>query len=70
MDPKLYYKEHIAKRAIKSLEAVMVLRRLRSISLTTARQLFGVTVAPVMDYASNVWMYVCNKKILATMNRA
>ena len=38
--------------------------------LATARQLFGATVAPVMDYASNVWMYACNKKLLATMNRA
>ena len=70
MDPKLYYKEHIAKRAIKSLKAAMALRHLRSISPTTARQLFGATVTPIMDYASNVWMYACNKKILATMNRA
>ncbi len=54
MDTKLKYKEHIARAATKGLEAVMELRRLRGLSPPTARQLFTATVAPVVDYASNV----------------
>ena len=69
MDPKLNYKKHIAERASKSLQAAMALRRLRAISPATTRQLFGATVAPVMDYASNVWIHACDKKTLTNMNR-
>ena len=54
MDSKLNYKKHIVERASKSLQAAMALRHLQAISLTTARQLFEVTVALVMNYASNV----------------
>ena len=54
MDSKLNYKKHIVKRASKSLQAAMALRCLRAISPATARQLFEATVAPVMNYASNV----------------
>lgn len=57
MDTKLKYKEHIARVASKELEALMELRRLRGLSPLTARQLFTSTVAPVVDYASNVWMH-------------
>ena len=69
VDPKLHYKKHIAERAAKNLQVAMALRRLRSIPPATARQLFGATVAPIMDYASNVWMHAYNKKTLTTMNR-
>ena len=54
MDSKLNYKKHIVERASKSLQAAMALRRLWAISPATARQLFGATVALVIDYASNV----------------
>ena len=54
MDTRLKYKEHIARAASKGLEAAMELRRLRGLSPATARQLFSSTVAPVVDYASNV----------------
>lgn len=54
MDTRLKYKEHIARAASKGLEAAMELRRLRGLSPATARQLFTSTVAPVVDYASNV----------------
>ncbi|KAK8036812.1 reverse transcriptase [Apiospora phragmitis] len=59
MDAKLKYKEHIARAAAKGLEAVIELRRLKGLSPATARQLFTATVAPVVDYASNVWMHEC-----------
>jgi hypothetical protein len=62
MDAKLKYKEHIARAATKGLEAVMELRRLRGLSPPTARQLFTATVAPAIDYASNVWMHEFNHK--------
>ncbi|KAJ5963031.1 hypothetical protein N7501_007972 [Penicillium viridicatum] len=55
MDTRLKYKEYIARAASKGLEAVIELRRLRGLSPTIARQLFTSTVAPVIDYASNVW---------------
>ncbi|EAQ84299.1 hypothetical protein CHGG_10703 [Chaetomium globosum CBS 148.51] len=44
----------------------------RPISLlsTLARQLFVATVAPVMDYAANVWMHACGEKALSWLNRA
>ena len=57
MDAKLKFKEHIAKAASKGLEAVMELRRLRGLCRLTARQLFTATVAPVVDYASNIWWH-------------
>jgi hypothetical protein len=39
------------------------------VSPSTARQLFGSTVAPVVDYASNVWMHACGTVGMASLNR-
>ncbi|KAI3293676.1 hypothetical protein DTO002I6_4622 [Penicillium roqueforti] len=69
MDTRLKYKEHIARAASKGLEAAMGLRRLRGLSPATARQLFTLTVAPVVDYASNVWMHACKDKAMGPINR-
>ncbi|KAK8070343.1 hypothetical protein PG994_006959 [Apiospora phragmitis] len=69
MGTKLKYKEHIARAATKGLEAVMELRRLKGLSPATARQLFTATVAPVLDYASNVWMHEYRYKAAAPINR-
>ena len=69
MDSELRYKQHMANAATKGLTAAMALRRLRMVSPSTARQLFGATVAPVMDYASSVWMHACGGKAMASMNR-
>ncbi|KAL3262693.1 hypothetical protein ABHI18_002519, partial [Aspergillus niger] len=69
MDTSLKYKEHIARAASKGLEAVMELRRLRGLSPSTARQLFTSTVAPVVDYASNVWMHAIKNKATGPINR-
>ncbi|EAQ90175.1 hypothetical protein CHGG_06794 [Chaetomium globosum CBS 148.51] len=69
MDTKLKYKEHIWRAASKGLEAAMELKRLRGLSPSTARQLFTCTVAPVVDYASNVWMHVCKNKLAGPINR-
>ena len=69
MDTELRYKQHIANAATKGLLAAMALRRLRMISPSAARQLFGTTVAPVVDYASNVWMHACRSKAMSPMNR-
>ncbi|KAG9193926.1 hypothetical protein G6011_03961 [Alternaria panax] len=54
MDARLKYHKHIARAAAKGLEAALELRRLRGLSPTVARQLFTATVAPTVDYASNV----------------
>jgi hypothetical protein len=69
MDTRLKYKEHIARAASKGLEAAMELRRLRGLSAATARQLFTSTVAPVVDYASNVWMHACKDKGMGPIHR-
>ncbi|KAJ5737265.1 uncharacterized protein N7483_002390 [Penicillium malachiteum] len=69
MDTRLKYKEHIARAASKGLEAAMELRRLRGLIPATARQLFTSTVAPVVDYASNVWMHACKDKAMGPINR-
>ena len=39
------------------------------VSLSTAKQLFGSTVAPVVDYASNIWMFACGTAAMASLNR-
>jgi hypothetical protein len=69
MDSELWYAQHIRKATTKGLLAVMALKRLRLVSPSTARQLFGATVAPVVDYASNAWMHACGCKGMALMNR-
>ena len=69
MDTELRYKQHMANAATKGLVAAMALRRLRMVSPSTARQLFAATVAPVMDYASNVWMHACGGVATRAMNR-
>lgn len=70
MDTNLRYKEHMVRAAAKGLSAAMCLRRLKMLSPRTARQLFVSTVAPVMDYASSVWMHSCGAQELAWLNRA
>ncbi|XP_044715307.1 reverse transcriptase (RNA-dependent DNA polymerase) domain-containing protein [Hirsutella rhossiliensis] len=57
MDKALRFKEHIARAAAKGLAAAMCLKRLKMASPRMARQLFVATVAPAMDYASNVWSH-------------
>jgi hypothetical protein len=59
MDSRLHYKQHIARAATKGLGAAMELKRLRGMAPSTTRQLFTAMVAPVVDYASNVWMHAC-----------
>jgi hypothetical protein len=70
MDSGLRYRNHIARTATKALQAALALKRLRMLSPSSARQLFNATVAPVMDYASNVWMPAAKEAALAVLNRA
>ena len=70
MDAGLRYKEHMARAAAKGLNAAMCLRRLKMLSPRTARQLFTATVAPVMDYASIVWMHARGVRETSWLNRA
>jgi hypothetical protein len=69
MDSELRYREHIVYAATNSLNAALVLRRLKMLSPQTARQLFGATVAPAMDYALSVWMHA-GKGSIKAMERA
>ncbi|KYK58871.1 hypothetical protein DCS_05889 [Drechmeria coniospora] len=69
MDTRLKYKEHIARAATKGLKAAMELKRLKGLSPATARQLFTAMVAPVVDYASNVWRHNCIHKKAKMLDR-
>jgi ribonuclease HI len=69
MDSRLKYKQHVARAASKGLEAALALTRLKGLSASTARQLFSATVAPVVDYASNIWMHVFKDRNMAPINR-
>ena len=69
MDSELRYREHIASAATRGLNAALALKRLKMLSPATARQLFGATVAPAMDYASTVWMHA-GKGSTKAMERA
>ncbi|KAF5256557.1 hypothetical protein FOXYS1_12962 [Fusarium oxysporum] len=69
MDSGLKYKEHIALAAAKGLKVVMELQRLRGLTPATAKQLFTTMVAPVVDYASNVWMHACKYRRASPINR-
>lgn len=62
MDDGLRYQKHMARAAEKGLTTAMSLRRLKMLSPKVARQLFMATVAPAMDYASNVWMHARRAK--------
>ena len=54
IDAELQYKQYIIKAAIRGLIAAIALKRLQMVSPSTTRQLFGATVALVVDYASNI----------------
>lgn len=69
MDTGLRYRQHMARVATRGLNAAMALARLSMLSPRTARQLFTSTVAPVMDYASNVWAHRCQAGPTKEMRR-
>ncbi|KAM9874682.1 zinc knuckle [Verticillium dahliae] len=69
MDSGLRYQKHMASAAAKGLTAVMALRRLKLLSPRVARQLFMATVAPAMDYASNVWTHARRAKETGWLNK-
>ncbi|GIZ38771.1 hypothetical protein CKM354_000217300 [Cercospora kikuchii] len=69
VDSELRFQQHIARAATAGLTAAMALKRLRGLSPSTARRLFETMVAPVVDYASPVWMYKCKGRLAAAVNR-
>jgi hypothetical protein len=69
IDTRLKYKAYIARAASKGLEAVIELKQLRGLSPLIARQLFMLTITPVVDYASNIWMHAFKDKASGPINR-
>ena len=69
IDAKLKYKEHIWRAVSRGLEAAIELRYLRGLLISAVRQLFTSIVIPVVDYASNVWIYVYKDKLIGPINR-
>ncbi|KJZ68272.1 hypothetical protein HIM_12337 [Hirsutella minnesotensis 3608] len=70
MDDELRFQEHMVKAAANGLNAAVGLRRLKMLSPRVSRQLFEATVAPAMDYASNVWTHALRAKHVGWMNKA
>jgi hypothetical protein len=68
IDTRLKYKEYIARAASKGLRAATELRRLYNLSPATARQLFTLIMAPVVNYASNVWIHAFKNKAIGSIN--
>lgn len=69
MDSRLRYQEHTARAATRGLRAAMALKRLRGLSPSVTRKLFNATVAPVVDYASPVWMHARRSSALKVLKR-
>ena len=69
MDCKFRYKHQMAKAATKGLAAAMALKRLRMTTPSTARPLFTATIAPIMDYALNIWEHACTQPAMTAFNR-
>ena len=69
MDSELRFRQHIARASTRGLAAAMALRRLRYLSPSTARRLFEATVAPVVDYASCIWMHRCTGLSCSALKR-
>lgn len=69
LDSELRFKQHVARASSRALEAAIELQRLKGLPPSTARQLFTAMVAPVMDYASNVWRYACGTRLTRPVNR-
>ena len=70
MDSKLRYKQYITRTTAKGLTAALTLKRLKMLSPRIARQLFTAIVAPVIDYATSVWIHTYGEKALSWLNRA
>lgn len=70
MDQGLRYREHVAGKADKALEAAPALEWLQDLRPASMRQLFPATIAPVMDYASPIWYPAVSDKVLVTLERA
>ena len=51
IDSKLRFKNHIKKVSYKELKVALTLKRMRVLTLSIIRQLFGAFVPPVIDYA-------------------
>ena len=69
MDSELRYKNHVKKTSAKGLNAPLALKRMYALTPLSARQLFGSTVAPVVDYASSIWMHAMGAATTKTMRQ-
>ena len=69
MDSRLRFKSHVKKILTKGLKVVLALKRMRTLTLAAARQLFNATVAPVIDYASSVWLHTLGPTTTKTIRQ-
>ena len=69
MDLRLRFKNHVKKILTKGLKVVLALKRMRTLTSAAARQLFNATVAPVINYASSVWMHTLGPTTTKTIRQ-
>ena len=69
MDLQLRFKTHIKKTSSKGLKAALALKRMHALTSASARQLFNATVAPVVDYASAIWMHAVGPATTKTIRQ-
>ena len=54
LDQRLNYRQHIAQATKRGIKSALALKRLRNLKREVTRQLFVSTVAPVVNYASQI----------------
>lgn len=69
-DQELRFSLHAARAAKRGLQAAMAMKRLKGLRPNSARQIFSATVAPVIDYASSVWLPVVKEKFTKLLEPA
>ena len=45
-------------QSARGLKAILALKRVRALIPAAARPLFNATMAPIINYASSVWMHI------------
>jgi ribonuclease HI len=69
-DQQLRFGLHAARAAKRGLQAALAMKRLKGLQPNSARQIFSATVAPVIDYASSIWLPVVKGKLIKILEPA
>lgn len=68
-DQKLRFSQHTARAAKRGIRAALALKRIKGMTVGTARQLFTSTVTPTVDYASPIWSTSLTGRVTEMLNQ-